>query len=350
MKKALKLIGALLAAVLLAVTALVVYLSVNEFKPEDRTPASTVFMPPDAQAFSGDTVTVMTFNTGYAGLGEDADFFMDGGKNVRATDEDGVRENLAEMTALVGETDADFVLLQEIDRDSARTYGVDQYTAYPAQTQYGAVYAVNYDCPFVPIPLPPMGKILSGIETLTACEVASAERISLPCPFSWPASAAQIKRCLLVTRTPIEGSDRELVLINLHLEAYDDGEGKIAQTNVLLSVLEEEYAKGNYVIAGGDFNQSFPGALEQWPIADPALWAPGILEDAQLPADWRFAYDASVPTCRLLDAPYDPETTQHYVIDGYILSPNVELVSVQTLDLGFVNSDHNPVLLKARLK
>ena len=55
------------------------------------------------------------------------------------------------------------------------------------------------------------------------------------------------------------GSDREPVLVNLHLEAYDDGEGKIAQTNQLRDYIEDEYAKGNYVIAGGDFNQVFPG-------------------------------------------------------------------------------------------
>ena len=42
--------------------------------------------------------------------------------------------------------------------------------------------------------------------------------------------------------------------------------------------------------------------------------------------------------------------TQHYVIDGFILSPNVELTSVQTQDDGFRFSDHNPVLLNIRLK
>ena len=38
------------------------------------------------------------------------------------------------------------------------------------------------------------------------------------------------------------------------------------------------------------------------------------------------------------------------VIDGFILSPNVELTSVQTQDDGFRFSDHNPVLLSIRLK
>lgn len=58
------------------------------------------------------------------------------------------------------------------------------------------------------------------------------------------------------------------------------------------------------------------------------------------------------PTCRLLNQPYDPdsEDTQYYVIDGFILSPNVELIGVETIDAGFVNSDHNPVYLEAALK
>lgn len=50
--------------------------------------------------------------------------------------------------------------------------------------------------------------------------------------------------------------------MNLHLEAYDDGEGKEAQTAMLLQILQEEYVKGNYVIAGGDFNQSFPDGTD----------------------------------------------------------------------------------------
>ena len=80
--------------------------------------------------------------------------------------------------------------------------------------------------------------------------------MSLPCPFSYPIRLANLKRCLLVNRIPIEGSDKELVVINLHLEAYDDGAGKEAQTRMLAQLLREETEKGNYVIAGGDFNQT----------------------------------------------------------------------------------------------
>jgi hypothetical protein len=67
---------------------------------------------------------------------------------------------------------------------------------------------------------------------------------------------------------------------------------------------------------------------------------------------WQFAYDLSTPSCRLLNQPYDPsdtENTQYYVIDGFILSPNVELLDVSGLNLGFENSDHNPVQISVNL-
>ena len=162
-----------------------------------------------------------------------------------------------------------------------------------------------------------------------------------------------MKRCLLVSRLPIEGSDRELVLINLHLEAYDSGEGKIAQTRQLTEFIQREYEKGNYVIAGGDFNQVFPGSLEVYPNTHAENWAPGVLEEGSLPEGFIFAFDLSVPTCRLLNQPYDPSdtvNTQYFVIDGFILSPNVRLDSVETLDKSFADSDHNPVLLRVTLE
>lgn len=351
MKKVLKILGVILLVLVVAVVGLIAWLSITEFKPADREEAPIPSVSIDPQTFSGDTVRVLSFNTGYAGLGDNADFFMDGGKNIKSSDENRVRENLAEITALIEDTAADFTLLQEVDQDSSRTYRIDQTSGYFLGTGLTASYAINYDCPFVPIPIPPMGRIRSGVETLTPWDIAEAERVSLPCPFKWPVSTANIKRCLLVTRTPIAGSDKELVLVNLHLEAYDDGEGKIEQTKVLLSVLQEEYEKGNYVIAGGDFNQTFPGSLEQYPVKDPSLWTPGILENGLLPEGWQFAYDTATPTCRLLNMPYDPanEATQFYVIDGFIVSPNVEVTSVETLDLQFHASDHNPVLLEAVL-
>lgn len=351
MKKVLKVIGIVLLVLVIAAGGFVGYLTIAEYKPADREKASIPSASVEPKAFPGDTVRVLSFNTGYGGLGDNVDFFMDGGKNVKSSDEERVRANVAEIIAFLQETNADFTLLQEVDQDSSRTYGFDEISEYFLETGWTASYAINYNCAFVPFPIPPIGRVLSGIETLTPYDTRRRERISLPCPFSWPVSVANLKRCLLVTRTPIEGSDKELVIVNLHLEAYDDGEGKIEQTRMLLSVLEEEYEKGNYVIAGGDFNQTFPGSLEAYPVRDGEMWTPGVLESDQLPEGWQYAYDVKTPSCRLLNEPYDPESenTQFYVIDGFIVSPNVQVVSVETQDLQFHASDHNPVLLEAKL-
>ena len=262
------------------------------------------------------------------------------------SDNDGVLDTLDEL-------DANIYLLQEVDEDSTRSYDTNEMKTFSeGRNAHSSVYALNYSCPFVPFPWPPIGKVNSGILTTSdyAVEGGSAERIALPCPFSWPLRTANLKRCLLVSRYALPEVEGELVVVNLHLEAYDDGEGKAAQTAMLFQILEEEYARGNYVIAGGDFNQTFPGTLEKWPIGEGDVWAPGVLEAESLPEGWSYVYDDSSPTCRLLDAPYDSGTSQHYVLDGFIVSPNVEVLSVQTQDLGFKYSDHNPVVMEIGFK
>ena len=352
MKKLLSFLLKLLGILLLAVALLLGWLTATEFNPAPVEAVDVVRAGDVDTLKGGDTLTVLSWNIGYGGLGKDSDFFMDGGKDARSADEATVKAYLAGISATIREAEADLVLLQEVDSDSSRTYGIDERRFLSVGMSCEA-YAMNYACPFVPVPMPPIGKVHSGLYTMTDdLTIDRAERVSLPCPFSWPLRVANLKRCLLVSYLPVEGSDRQLVLVNLHLEAYDDGEGKIAQTNQLRDFIESEYAKGNYVIAGGDFNQVFPGSLEKYPNTHPENWEPGVLDEKLLPEGWTLAFDLTTPSCRLLNQPYDPGDaagTQYYVIDGLILSPNVELKSVETLDAGFAYSDHNPVKIQVVL-
>ena len=355
-KKVLKGIGILLALVVLAAAGLIGWLTVTEYRPA-AVEEIEVFQAGEKTIAIGNSLTVLSQNTGYAGLGADSDFFMDGGKDVAPTKDQMSANETGIANQLIAQN-ADVYFLQEVDTDSARSYGMNQKGWYhrtlsgSGNGPYSDAHALNYSCDFVPYPWPPIGKVHSGLQTLSRLYVDSAQRIALPCPFSWPVSAANLKRCLLVSRVPLDNSDKELVLVNLHLEAYDDGEGKAAQTKMLMDFLTDEYEKGNYVIAGGDFNQTFPGALDAFPIKDPSLWTPGVLENDILPEGWQFACDLSTPSCRLLNQPYDPDSagTQFYIIDGFILSPNVGLDSVETLDLQFAYTDHNPVALSVTLK
>lgn len=350
MKKTLKILRNVLIAVLALVLLAFVYIVSNEYDPPAVEELKIENNGDTAYLQEGQSLSVLSWNIGYCGLGEGSDFFMDGGQNVKSADEDTVMKYMLGVKEYLERENPDLVMLQEVDTDSSRTYHINQ-TDYLALGE--SAHALNYSCVFVPIPVPPIGQINSGLFTTTDLSISQAERISLPCPFKWPVSAANLKRCLLVSYLPIEDSSKQLVLVNLHLEAYDDGEGKIAQTKQLREFIEAEYEKGNYVIAGGDFNQIFPGGLDAFPNEHPELWSPGILDDSVLPGEgWQFAYDLETPSCRLLNQPYNPddtENTQHYVIDGFILSPNVQLESVTCTDLGFENADHNPVIMRVVL-
>lgn len=350
--------GIVLGAFVLAAAGLIGWLTIREFKPSAVEDVAVNRTVPSNNALSpGDSLTILSLNTGYAGLGADSDFFMDGGKEVAPTQER-VQANLMGLTGLLIANRADVYFLQEVDTNSSRSSSVDQSGIYwynlrlsDETVTYSSSHALNYSCDFVPFPLPPIGKVHSGLQTMSRFSVSSAQRVALPCPFSWPVSAANLKRCLLASRVPLDRTGKELVLVNLHLEAYDDGEGKAAQTKMLMDFLTAEFEKGNYVIAGGDFNQTFPGALDAFPIQNADLWTPGVLEDETLPEGWQFACDLSTPSCRLLNHPYDPnpDGNQFYVIDGFILSPNVALDSVETLDCQFSFTDHNPVLIQVTL-
>ncbi len=351
MKKFLKILFTIVLVIVIVVGLALGALTALEYRPA---PAEEAPLQSGAAKTlqPGQSLRLLSWNVGYAGLGAESDFFMDGGKDTRSADRETVQRYLDGISATVKDSGAELVLLQEVDRDSTRSYRIDEAEAILAALggQKSSSFAKNFSVAFVPYPVPPIGKVESGLFTVSDYEIGEAARVALPCPFSWPLRIANLKRCLLVSRLPVEGTDKQLVLVNLHLEAYDDGEGKIAQTRQLTAFLEAEYARGNYVVAGGDFNQVFPASTNRYPIFTPELWSPGVFQTGVLPDGLRFVSDYDAPSCRLLNAPYDAETAQHYVIDGFILSKNVRLEAVETLDLGFENSDHNPVSLRVTLE
>lgn len=355
MKKLLKGVCAILLLVVLVVVAFIVYLFITDYRPEPEE-AVELSGKGTRTVAPGDALSVLTFNIGYGGLDAGTDFFMDGGQAVLATSKAQVEENIAGVASILEREAVDAVFLQEVDLDSKRSYGVNEAQALAnTLTASSMAYGVNYRCQYVPYPWPMMGRVEGGLITFNEWNAAGkATRVALPGSFSWPVSMCQLKRCLLVERVPVSGTDKELVLVNLHLEAYDSGgQGKAAQTKVLYELLQKEYEKGNYVIAGGDFNQTFDTVPEDlYPLKETEHFMPGRIDTTALGEGWTFACDPSVPTSRLLNEPYDPasENTQYYMLDGFILSPNVTLGSVTTLDEGFACSDHNPVRLEAILQ
>jgi endonuclease/exonuclease/phosphatase family metal-dependent hydrolase len=344
-------VAGLLLLVLAGIGTLILWLTAHEYKPEDRESIS-LSRQLTLKPARNQPIELYSWNIGYGSLDAGQDFFMDGGKGVRPATDRNVGENIWAIQAFLAGTAGDIIFLQEVDTNAKRSYEFDEAAYFSESWKGSSAFALNYKCPFVPVPFPRfIGKIESGLLTLNSY-AGTAERIALPSAFSWPTRLAQLKRCLLVERVPLQDSDAELVLVNLHLDAFDDGSGRIAQTRALAELLKVEYAKGNYCVAGGDFNQIFPEVKDTYSPQTSGYFTLGVMDDSLFGEDWILAVDPSVPSCRSLDKPYDGnrENHQFYSIDGFILSPNVEMLSVQVQDLNFKNSDHNPVKLIFSLK
>jgi endonuclease/exonuclease/phosphatase family metal-dependent hydrolase len=355
LKKILKAVLILIAILVLGFIGLIVYAVISDYKPEKK----ELISRSDSPSVLNDSLTIslLTWNIGYAGLDKDMDFFKDGGTKV-ITPRDKCLENIAAIGNFLKANDTiDFIMLQEVDRDSKRSYRIDQYeTIAELRPVYNSFFAKNYDVFFVPAPpAEPMGKVLSGIAVYSKFIPESSTRYSLPGDFGFPTQLFYLDRCFMVSRFKVENG-RELVLINTHNEAFDEG-GKIreAQMESLKEFVLNEYNSGNYVIAGGDWNQyppDFKPAFSSNQVFTGVYGGFNLtgIESDYMPEDWTWIYDPAVPSFRTLVAAYDPATTPTSVCDIFCISPNIESVSVKCQNLGFANSDHNPVIVQVKLR
>ncbi|MFZ2341376.1 MAG: endonuclease/exonuclease/phosphatase family protein, partial [Bacteroidales bacterium] len=335
--------------------SLIVYALISDYKPEEN---EVISQPDNPSLLKDSTVyNLLTWNIGYAGLDKDMDFFKDGGTKV-ITPEDNFRENDSAIADFVMENSTvDFILLQEIDRNSKRSYHTDQYQELSEKLPgHLPFFAKNYDVFFVPVPPSnPMGKVESGIATYSRHTPVSSTRCSLPGDFGFPTRLFYLDRCFMAGRYRIENG-KELVLINTHNEAFDEGgEIRKAQMESLKKFVLNEYKSGNYVIVGGDWNQYPPDFKPDFSANKVFTGKFGNfnltgIESDYMPGEWNWIYDPTTPTVRTLTAAYDPTTTPTSVCDIFLISPNLESVSVKCHHLGFMNSDHNPVIIQIMLE
>ena len=192
----------------------------------------------------------MIWNIGYCGLDASMDFFYDGGEQVRPAEEK-VRNSLDKVIELLSENDTvEFLLLQEVDINSKRSYHVNEYKRIEETLPlYNSSEGINYKVFFVPIPPnQPMGKVKSGLQTLSKFIPMETVRHSFPGNYSWPMGVFMLDRCFLVSRFTVD-NDKDLLIVNTHNSAYDDGSLREAQMDYLKVFLLEEYRKGNFETA-----------------------------------------------------------------------------------------------------
>ncbi len=351
MKRVITIFGIGISLVLLSFIIFLIYATIREYRP-DLEEKTVISLGKERSVKLEDSLGLLVWNIGYSGLGAEQDFVLDGGNSDQATLEETTRyrENIINTLVQYGSI-SDFILLQEVDRDSKRSFYQDFYAILQERIpSYHSTYATNYRAPFVPFPVgSPIGKVESGIATFSKFPITEATRIALPSKNRWPVKSFHLKRNLLVTRIHLE--EKELVLINGHFSAYGP-ELLPEQLRIAKELITEEYTKGNYVILGADWNQipPVPGAND-YPLEEEPLYIPEEIPKDWTPDGWTWGMDPQVPTYRLLNQPYNPNTFQQVgIIDGFLVSPNLEIVELYGVDLQFKDSDHNPVYMRVSPK
>lgn len=351
MKKLLKIAGILLLAVILAVGCYLGYLFATYSRVEDKLPLEATGSVQEVLE-AGEEQAIVTWNVGFGAYSDDYSFFMDGGTESRAYSKDAVLEKIGSAIDTLKRINADFVLLQEVDVDADRSYHVDQSAMFrEAFADMDGISAQNYDSAYLFYPLDePHGASRAVQMTMAKADIESAIRISLPVEAGFM-KFFDLDRCYSVSRIPVSDG-KTLCLYNLHLSAYtSDGTIATEQLMLLLADMVNEYAAGNYVIAGGDFNKDLPGnSPEIFGVSGADYTWAQPLERSLLPEGLVLvdSVDAEnpVPSCRNADRPYAPGESFVLTVDGFIVSENVQVLDCRVEDEAFAVSDHNPVTMR----
>jgi len=289
-------------------------------------------------------LSLVTWNLGYAGLGADADFRMDGGESILPSSRQRVAENLSAIIEYLSTRTSDLILLQEVAGPSLLTRGVDVNAALAALFH-------NWQVAFVPgtTSRSPLGalNVKVGNFSATSIDKAMISALDLPGHDTFALGLLHRRyRAVVVRLPPGTVGPREWVIFNVHLSAFDpDAQLRRLQLRVIVDEAERHYRAGRQVVIGGDWNMrlaptSFPHRTEDrylsW-LAD--------LPPEEIPQGWQVAVDPATATVRTLHLPYIAGRNYTTIIDGFICSPNVEVVSITGQNLGFSHSDHNPVCL-----
>jgi endonuclease/exonuclease/phosphatase family metal-dependent hydrolase len=167
---------------------------------------------------------------------------MHAGKDAAGVD------NLARVAAVVREAAADVVLLQEVDRGTRRSGGVDQPAVLARLTGYAAAFGrtLDYDGGGY------------GIAVLSRWRVLRDTLVHLPIapPLARAGGSYEPRGALRVT---LDAPGGPLTVVNTHLDATRDDGYRRQEIRAVVAIADAARAGGAPVLVGGDFN-SEPGS------------------------------------------------------------------------------------------
>ncbi len=289
-------------------------------------------------------IDLISWNIGYGGLGKESDFFIDGGKNILPKSKNLVKKNLAGIKKILTQIRGDIFLLQEVSTNkSLLSRNVEILTEIaklfhdyfiifrPDIATWGAIFPL---------------KITHGTLTIAKERPIKTKIITLPYEDKPLGGIFRRHYALQVNYFPIKGKKtKQWVIVNLHLAAFDDGaKTRFEQLKAVFDFALKEYKNGNYVILGGDWNielkkTNFPHQTKE----EYLFWKFTLPKDV-VPKNWQIVIDENNPTARSNYQPFIEGENYTAIIDGFIISPNVKIDKINTLNNGFEFTDHLPVI------
>lgn len=322
----------------------------NEFNPQEK----TLLKKPDTTSernYEQNHFTLVSWNIGYGGLGKNMDFFYGGGEKVRPDVNQFKKYINGIYKTISSYQSADFLLLQEVDINSKRSYHNDEAAnIHDIMPEHHSFFATNYKVPFVPKPfINPLGNVESGIQTLSKFKPHIASKHYFSSSYSWPYRLFTLKRAYLKMVYKLKRGI-QLVVYNTHNSAFDDGNLRQVEFKTIRQDMVNEYARGNYVVAGGDWNLNPPEFNPNKDSLNYNLQSVQPKLDAQaIPEGWQWAWDKNIPTNRSNNRPFEKGKNTTTIIDYFIVSPNISIDTVITRNMDFQYSDHQPVIMQITL-
>lgn len=228
--------------------------------PDDVEPVTPVCPVEAPAAPRGQPIKVLVWNLQYAGSRKHH-FFYDGGRAVHVPAED-VAATLDRIGEVLREADADLVLLQELDRDSARTGRVDQHDELLRRAPYPCHASTPYHRSAY-VPHPPhahLGRVDLHLSVFSRYAITGGHRTALPLiDEPWWRRLFNLRRAVLDVEIPVAGGG-VLRVLDTHLSAFTRGDGTLErQVAVLDEVATRSEQAGEAWILGGDLNALPPG-------------------------------------------------------------------------------------------
>jgi endonuclease/exonuclease/phosphatase family metal-dependent hydrolase len=242
------------------------------------------------------------------------------------------------LQKVLKETEAiapDIIAFQEIDYDASRSYHTNQEEeianlGYPFRAK-----TINWDERYLPFPYWPVsmhfGKVVSGQSIISKYPLKEQQRIVLPrvadAPFH--RDAFYLERLAQLVKVVLNG--KEVVLINIHLEAFDK-ETRARQFQEVLKIFNQ-YKDLYPTILLGDFNAS---ATDKNSV---------IKELFAMKTIGNVAFDKENLANTFNSK--NPYTRIDYI---FYTKKSIEYISGKVLHNFEQASDHLPVLMEFRLK